>query len=252
MSTSTSKGAASKGAVSAGQDRRSMSTALAAASAAAMLLACSGDPPPAVTPPPQPTVAPAPTVDPAPTADPAPTVDPSAEADAGPPKPTSSGRPPVLRSSDTEITDTFGSSPAAKLEIGEDEKAVLKIPENALERGYNITFKLDPKGKATGVAIGKIYHTMVQVAGQPDYSKVVTAGEPFQLQMPAGNKKDANLAIGEILVDERGKEKITWSVIAPTKIDDVSGTAYFDLTFLGDAYIHITTKAPTAPAAPKP
>jgi len=152
-----------------------------------------------------------------------------------------------LRTSDTEITDTFGSSPAAKLEIGESEKAVLKIPENALERGYNITFKLDPKGKATGVAIGKIYRTMSQIAGQPEFSKVVSAGEPFQLQMPAGNKKDANLAIGEILVDERGKEKITWTVIAPTKIDDVTGTAYFDLTFLADAYIHITTKAPTAP-----
>lgn len=252
MSTSTSKGAASKGAGIAGRDRRSVSTAFVAVGAAAMLLACSGDPPPPVVPPPQPTVAPAPTVDPAPTADPAPTVDPSADADAGPPKPTLSGRPPVLRSSDSEITDTFGSNPAAKLEIGENEKAILKIPENALERGYNITFKIEPKGKSTGVAIGKIYRTMAQVAGQADYGRVVTAGEPFQLQMPAGNKKDANLAIGEILVDERGKEKITWTVVAPTKIDDVSGTAYFDLSFLGDAYIHITTKAPTAPAAPKP
>ena len=213
--------------------------------AALTLLACSGEPPPAAAPPPQPALTAAPAALPA-------TADATAASDAGPPPvPTQSGRTPVLRSAESAITDTFGTSPAAKLELGDTEKAVLKIPENALDQGYLITFRVEPKGKSTGVPIGKIYRTMSQIAGQASFTKATTAGAPFELQLLAGNKKDANLAIGEILLDDKGREKISWSVIAPKKIDDTLGVAYFDLTFLGDAYLHVTAKPVTAaPASP--
>jgi hypothetical protein len=66
--------------------------------------------------------------------------------------------------------------------------------------------------------------------------------------MPAGDKKDANLAIGEISTDDKGKPKIVWTVVAPVKIDDTTASARFELKTLSDAYLHITTKAVTAPA----
>jgi len=185
---------------------------------------------------------------PPPSAEPTPKAEASASAAASSaPAPTAQsgggGRPPVLKMDPNEITDTFGVSPGAKLELGtEGDLAILRIPENAFATGVNVTFKIDPKGKVAGALIGKIYHltSMIPPSGTPE--KVVTAGLPFQLQLPAGNKKDANLAIGEI-----GPGKINWKVIAPTKIDDVSGTAFFELTELGDQYLHVTTRAVTAP-----
>jgi hypothetical protein len=187
---------------------------------------------------------------PPPTAEPTPTAAPTASASAAPtaaPDPNADSRPPVLKMDPTEITDTFGVSPGAKLELGpEGEKAILRIPENAFSTGVNVTFKLDPKAKAAGGLVGKIYHltSMVPPSGTPE--KVATAGRPFQLQLPAGNKKDANLAIGEA-----GGAKINWKIIAPLKIDDVSGTAFFELTELGDLYLHVTTRPVTAAPAPK-
>jgi hypothetical protein len=173
----------------------------------------------------------------------------AADAQASKPKPASSqggGRPPVLKSDPEGITDTFGSTPGAKLEIGEGEDiAVLRLPEGTLDRGYNITFRLEPKGKSLGVPVGKIYRTLTQVAGSPNFSKLESVGSPFQLVFPAGNKKDANLAIGEIITDSNAREKIVWRIIAPLKIDDVLGRAHFELTWLADAFLHITTKAPT-------
>lgn len=177
----------------------------------------------------------------------------SAAADAGaPPKSSGGGRPPVLKTDDTSITDTFGSAPA-KLEIGDDKgRAILRIPEGSLDKGYNITFQLDPKAKSGGAQVGKLYRIKSQVAGAQDFMQVATTGDPFELAMPAGGKKDANLAIGETTVDDKGKEKIKWTVIAPKRIDDATNMAWFDLPALGgDTVIHITTKAPSAPAEKK-
>jgi hypothetical protein len=156
----------------------------------------------------------------------------------------------VLKMAAEEIVDTFGVSPA-KLELGEQEKATLKIPENALTVGVNITFKLDKKGKSGGAQVGKIYRItpVIPPAGEP--SKVQTAGPPFELALPAGNKKEANLAFGEVVIDDKGKEKIVWTVLAPLKIDDATATAYFELPSLSDAFLHITTRPVTPPAAPK-
>lgn len=186
------------------------------------------------------------------TAEPAPTAEasasPSASAAAKEPPVLSSlpggcSRPPIVKSDEKEITDTFGSSPCGKLELGTgNDLAVLRIPENAFSTGVNVTFKIDTKAKGVGVQIGKIYHlsSIIPPSGTPE--KVTSAGPPFVLQLPAGNKKDANLAIGEIT-----PAKINWKVIAPVKIDDVAGIATYEITELGDLYIHVTTKAVTPP-----
>jgi hypothetical protein len=74
---------------------------------------------------------------------------------------------------------------------------------------------------------------------------VTSDGPPFELQMPAGSKKDANLAVGTLEIDDKDREKLTWKVYAPKRIDDAIGIAYFDLPALGDAFLHITVKPPT-------
>lgn len=180
---------------------------------------------------------------PAETAEPAAAPTATAAASAPPPAQEGSGRPPVLKMDPTEITDTFGVSPGAKLELGTaPEIAVLRIPEGAFETGVNVTFKLDPKGKTTGILVGKVYRLTAVIPPSGEPHKVVTVGGPFKLEFPAGSNKNANLAVGEI-----GGGKITWKVIAPTKIDDVGGIAYYEINELYDHYLHVTTKAVTAP-----
>jgi hypothetical protein len=215
-----------------------------------LLAACGGEPAPVA--PPAPTDAPAAT--PAPTATataeatpPAPSAAPSgsAAADMPPaPKP-SSGRPAVMMSDSAELSGTFGSSPGAKLELGDKDKMTLKIPENALSKGTVITFKIDAKGKANGAPLGKILHLIPVIPPAQEPSTITSEGPAFELQMPAGNKKDANLAVGAISVDDKGREKITWKVYAPKRIDDVAGIAYFELPTITESFIHVTTKAPT-------
>jgi len=214
-----------------------------------VLLACGGEPPPPAQPPPPPPAAPAPAPEPEPepAADAA---DAGADAAAAPQAEPSrgGGRPPLLKSHAEEITDSFGSSPPAKLELGDDTgRAVLRIPENALSEGINLTFKIEKKGKSTGAPIGKIYRmaAVVPPAGEP--KKVESVGSPFELAVPAGDKKDANLAIGEIVIDEKGKEKIEWTIMAPTKIDDSTNQAHFELKSLPNGFLHVTGKAPTEP-----
>lgn len=218
-----------------------------------LLAACGGEPLPVAPPAPSeaPAVAPAPAASataeatPAPSAAPSATPSASAATDMPAPAKQSSGRPTVLMSDPLELTGTFGSSPGAKLELGDKDKITLKIPEFALStRGTILTVKIDPKGKANGALVGKILHlTAFEPKGAPDAA--TSEGPPFELQMPAGNKKDANLAVGTISIDDKDREKITWKVYAPKRIDDVAGIAYFELTTLADSFIHVTTKAPT-------
>jgi hypothetical protein len=148
-------------------------------------------------------------------------------------------------SDSAELSGTFGSSPGAKLELGDKDKMTLKIPENALAKGTVITFKIDAKGKANGAPIGKILHLIAYVPPGTEPATITSEGPPFELQMPAGTKKDANLAVGSIAVDDKGREKITWKVYAPKRIDDAAGIAYFDLPSFSESFIHVTTKAPT-------
>src|SRR5262245_59521292 len=221
----------------------------------ALLGGCSGEP----TPPPHPpetTDTAATNATPPPTKSggaeaeaPTPSAKPSGSAAAkAPPKPSSGGggTPAVLKQDPSEITDTFGSRPA-KLEIGSGEKDVgtLKLPEGALVQATNVTFKLDPRGKSNGTPLGKIYHVITVIPPSPTPSAVASNGPPFELVLPAGNKKDANLAIGKTETDDKGREKVKWTVIAPKRIDDLTGMAYFELTELGDLFLHVTAKPPT-------
>lgn len=183
----------------------------------------------------------------APEAAPSGTAEASKPPKAAPEMPKSSGQTPVLKSDPQEITDSFGSPPA-KLELGETERVTLKIPENAFTSAVNLTFKIDKKGKSNGPPIGKIYRLTPVIPPEGEPARVDSAVGAFELTMPAGDRKDANLALGEVTTDENGKQKITWTVVAPVKIDDATATARFELKTLSDAYLHITTKAVTAPA----
>ena len=215
----------------------------------ALLVGCSGETVPAA-PPPQPTGAPSLAPEPAQSSSAAPEASApsaSASAAAAPPKAEGSGRPAVLKADATEITDSFGSSPGAKIEIGDKDIATLKIPEQVLGQATNITFKIDSRGKATGALLGKIYRLIPMI---PPDAKPVTVpsntGTPFELSLPTGHKKDVNLAIGTIGTDDKGREKLTWQVIAPKRVDEAAGIATFDLPELTDSFLHITTKPPTA------
>jgi hypothetical protein len=215
---------------------------------AALFIGCGGGEPAPAVPPPAPSAAPAPPP-PEPTASASAAAEapaPSASASAAPAKPQSSGRPAVLKSDPTSVTDSFGSSPGAKIEIGEGkEVATLRIQENTLGQLTNVTFKLDAKGKSNGAPGGKIYHLTPVL---PPDGKPVTVpsnnGTPFEFSLPGGGKRGANLAIGSIETDASGREKIKWQVIAPKRVDEGTGVAYFELTDLKDAYLHVTSKAP--------
>ena len=216
-------------------------------SALVLLAACGGEPAPVV--PAGGTDAPAAT--PAPKSEasdappPAPAAAPSGAASAGaeaPPKP-SSGRPAVMMADNTEVSGTFGTTPGAKLEVGDKDKATLKIPEGALHSGTVVTFKVDPKGKSNGAPIGRIYHVTPVIPPSGTPSSITSDGPPFEVQMPAGSKKSLNLAVGVIEEDDKGHEKLTWTVYASKRVDDGAKIAYFELPVLNDAYIHVTSKA---------
>lgn len=102
-----------------------------------LLAACGGEPAPVVPPAPTeaPVVAPAPTATATVEATPPPAPSGSAAVDMPAAPKGSSGRPAVLMSDSTELSGTFGSSPAAKLELGDSEKQTLKSPRTPSARG---------------------------------------------------------------------------------------------------------------------
>jgi len=231
------------------QKLRVLSLGLPAAAALA-LAACGGEPPPpAETPEPAVKEAPAPEPTAAPEATPTPA--PTSTANAGPaPQPEQSVEgPPVLMTNEKELQAVFTTRPGAKLELGDDTgRALFRIREGSLPSAYIISFKIDPKGKSTGVPIGKTYRMLVQIENSSELPKVETQDKPFELTLPAGGKKDANLAIGEVTTDDKGREKIVWTIVAPEKIDDATGTAFFKIKAIGNYWLHVTAKPPTAPA----
>ncbi|HVY49871.1 MAG TPA: hypothetical protein VHB21_28445 [Minicystis sp.] len=225
---------------------RTLRPALAAC-ALVSFAACGGEPapPPAPPTPPMPTAAAAAEPPPPPTAEPS--AAPSASASAEPQKPMSSGRPPVIFTNATEVSETFGSSPPAKVEIGGDkDHAIFRIPENALHQGMNITFKLDTRGRSGGGQVGKIYRITPIIPPDAKPVNVETADAPFVIQLSNGGKKDLNLAIGALSTDDKGREKIVWTIVAPKQGDNGAGEAVFEVKTLGDEYVHLTTKPPAA------
>lgn len=205
-------------------------------------VACGGEqtPPPAK---PEPVTQP-PAPPPTETTPEAPPPEPTTTPDAGPPPAQTSSveRPPVLMSDEKELSGAFTTSPGAKLELGDDAgRAVFRIREGSLPSAYVITFKVDPKAKSTGVPIGKIYRLITQIENSSELPEVETQDKPYELTFPAGSKKDANLAIGKIAADG----KITWTIVAPEKIDDATSTAFFKIKTIGNYILHVTAKPPT-------
>lgn len=212
---------------------------------ALFLAACSGEPTPAAPPQPAETAAASAAPAPPPPPPPAPTAAPTASASAAPAAPPpkqSSGRPAVMKTDAKEITDTFGTSPGAKLELGDKDIATLRIPEGSLPQATNVTFKIDGRGKATGTVVGKIYNLVANYPPNGAPEQVASSGAPFVLELPAGTKKTANLAIGV----EGDKGKIKWTIVEPKRIDDARNVAIFELATLPSGWLHVTTKAPTA------
>lgn len=220
-------------------------------------VACSDGTPNPDTPP-QPTAEPSvamsamPTAEPtaAPTAEPtaAPTAEPSAAGTTAPApdKPKSSGRPPVLLQDAKSITDTFGFTPAARLELGEKEIATLRIPEGALAQATNVTFAIDTKCKSTGVVTGKIYKITPTIPPASTPAPVPSNnGAPFVMLLPGIKKRDLNLAIGTFTKDAKGNENLQWKVLAPAKTDEATGIFEFNLDTLPDGCVHLTNKPPT-------
>lgn len=174
----------------------------------------------------------------------------SAATPPPPPPPSSSERPPVLMSDETELRAPVSMSPGAKFEIGDDTgRAIFRIREGALSSAHVFTFKVDPKAKTTGVPVGKTYSLLVQIENSSETPKLDTVDKPFEFTFPTAGKKGVNLAIGEITTDAKGVEKITWSVVAPEKVDESMNTAFFKLPSVGRFIMHLTLKAVTAPAA---
>jgi hypothetical protein len=158
----------------------------------------------------------------------------------------------VLLSDEKELRAAVSMSPGAKFELGDDTgRAIFRIREGALSSPHVFTFKVDTKAKSTGVPVGKTYRLIVQIESSSELPKVDTIDKPFEFTFPTSGKKDANLAVGEITTDAKGVEKINWTIIAPEKVDESTGTAFFKMPSAGNYILHMTLKAPTAPAAPK-
>jgi hypothetical protein len=147
----------------------------------------------------------------------------------------------VLKSDSSEISDTFGSTPGAKLELGDNEKATLRLPEGGLHTATVITFKIDGKGKSNGGQIGKVYQINAVVPPSSTAEQIESNGPPFVLELPAGTNKNANLAIG--VEDDKGKVK--WTIVAAKRTDDSRHVAVFELSTLPSGWLHVTTKAAT-------
>lgn len=220
--------------------------------AAPLAAAACSDGTPNPTPPPQPSAetsasaAPEPSASaPEPSAS-APAPEPTAEPSAAvPDKPKSSGRPPVLLADPKTITDTFGFSPAAKLELGDKEIATLRIPEGALTTATVVTFAIDTKCKTTGLVTGKVYKiTPTTPPAQTPASVPTNNAAPFVMILPGAKKRDLNLAIGEFTKDAKGNDTLKWKVLGPAKVDD-SGMFEFHLDSLPDGCLHLTNKPPT-------
>ncbi|MFO0587111.1 MAG: hypothetical protein U0441_06225 [Polyangiaceae bacterium] len=192
------------------------------------------------------TAAPTATAEAAPTAEPtaAPTASATAAATADKPKP--SGRPPVLLANAKSITDTFGFSPGARLELGDKSVATLRIPEGAFTQATNVTFELDSKCKTTGLVMGSVYKVTPTLPPATTPASVASNnGSPFVFIMPTNKKAGLNMAIGTFGKDAKGNDTMTFKIVAPKSTDDANGTATFELDTLPDGCLHLTTKNPS-------
>lgn len=156
--------------------------------------------------------------------------------------PPPSGRPPLTFEKTDKASETIGATPATTL-ILKNDGATLKVPEYALNDGVLVTFMIDKKAtkKAKGGA-GAVYRLQGQRPPAEEYSTVVSRGPKFTVKLPTAKVGSPNLAIGVMKKDEKGKDVLSWKVIAPTKKDDAFAT--FELDEFTDAMLQVTSEAP--------
>lgn len=165
----------------------------------------------------------------------------------------SSGRPLIQYGPKASIESTFGATPGSKLQL--TGGLTLVIPEQALDTGYNILFKVaGSSAHKKGPVSSEIALLKVNPGTVLKSKKVTSRRDPFQIRIPTGNAETINLAIGELATDDNGNEtgKPVWTVVAPKRVDKavaiVDGaekeerTAIFELTGIGPVlYLHATT-----------
>jgi hypothetical protein len=132
-------------------------------------------------------------------------------------------------------------------------RAELRIPPGALTSPRNIVFMVDRNSRGHTGKIGDVYSLEVQVPNEQyevgdarRSNPEPTGGNPFQLKLPLPAGRDsANLAVESVAVNEKGRGKSTWIVIAMTKPEsaDTGNRAVFELANLPDAHVHLTTLA---------
>lgn len=104
-----------------------------------------------------------------------------------------------------------------------------------------MTFEVNAKAKLhKGTVVGAVYHLAASRPPDPLFVDVESNGEPFKVELPAGNSTKAHLAIGKIRLDKQGKTVADWKVIAPKRVDDLTNTAYFEIPALTDSFLHVT------------
>lgn len=162
--------------------------------------------------------------------------------------PPPSGRIASIVDGQDKATGQFGSAPA-KLVLKADQSS-LKIPEYALnDNGYLLTFMIDKKApkKAKGGS-GNVLRLQSQIPPAESFTSISSRGPKFVLRLPIGKLTTANLAMGEVTMDDKGKETVKeFTVIAPSKTD--GGFAEFEITDFTNLSLQVTSDPPSTPAA---
>jgi len=210
------------------------------------LVACGGSSPPAEEPKvPPPVVAPSP--EPEPVAEPATVTPPAEDAKPEPREP----RAPIAVIENPAGPVTVGYNGAVfRLDGG----AELRVPYGAFARAQNIVFSIDSKHKGDQGKVGDVFlvqtevpDSSIQVAVVRASRPVRSSGDPFVLKLPIpGNSDIGNLAVETVEVDDKGRGKSTWTVVARSKLEtaDTGNRAVFELPQLPDGHVHVTTRSP--------
>jgi hypothetical protein len=150
------------------------------------------------------------------------------------------------------IESTFGATPGAVLKLkGEGGNMTLRIPEYALDRGYNLVWKID-KGKVKkGAVVGSVAYLKLMPGDKLKARADRAADKPFQIRVPLGSGGSVNLAVGVMETDDQGNEKgnPTWKVYPPSHVEEAFKEVHFELPAIGPVmYIHATTDEATESA----
>ncbi len=165
----------------------------------------------------------------------------------------SSGRPMVLIGPSKSISETFGATPGSVLKLAAaGGNIVLRIPEFALNAGYNIEFKTSGSGvKPKGTPVGSVVSLTIVLGGKSKPKAVPTGGPDYEIVLPLQGKESLNLAVAT--VDPDDTNKVEWVVYAPKRVDTGLGEAHFALKTLGPImYLHGTLAEPTGAEAAAP